>query len=149
MKPIAILGIFGLLTMSMGLIMIQLEKNFLKSQLNQLVKPPNQSFGVILETHPSKKKISYQVPDEFGKIHEVTEYMDESTFRKIRVGDSITVYRLTGLVLGKRTILSIIEKNNEKHYYLQSIENLFNFFFFGFIYFIILIVSSFLFSRKE
>lgn len=100
------------------------EAKYINQILDDLETPSNKSFGVIQEHQSSGNKFTIQVADEWGRVHEVSESVDETTSRKFRVGDSVPVYRKTGFVFGKKTLIANIIDNERLSRSLQTLENI-------------------------
>ncbi|MCC5816067.1 MAG: hypothetical protein JJT78_15055 [Leptospira sp.] len=118
------------------------------SEFKELEIPANRGFAVLLEFHSKGRKFTYQVSDERGRIHEITEVVDEETSRKLRVGDTISIYRKTITIFGRRTVISKIMSSAKIYSPLQS---LYNYIFNGSVFFSILSFGSvilFIFNRR-
>ncbi|MCZ8237480.1 MAG: hypothetical protein O9346_07765 [Leptospiraceae bacterium] len=73
-------------------------------------------FAVLQDYISHSRKFTYAVTDEYGKIHEVTESIDKDLNKKLRVGDTVPVYRRTVEILGKRELIASIQtKENLQH----------------------------------
>ncbi|EMO52404.1 hypothetical protein [Leptospira noguchii] len=88
-------------------------------QIYQKLKEPGPTvFGTLTESVRIEKSggraylVSYRVPDEFGKLYEITEQVDENLYQRLRVGDSIEVRIQTLETFGKIRMLARIKKNS-------------------------------------
>ncbi len=120
--------------MGMGFVVVRYELKKEEKFLSELYIPKNKTFAVITEFHPSRKKFTYQVPDEWGRIHEITESVDENSARRMRVGDTVMVYRKTGTLFSRSHLVSRIESNRMYPGMLISLKK---FFLYGCIFFAI------------
>lgn len=113
------------------------EKKYLESVEKDLDSPSNRSFAVLQEFQTGGKKFTYEVSDEWGKVHEVTEVVDEASARKLRVGDTIPVLRKSVHIFGKQTMLSRIISNSNKPQSFEILQNItfYSIFFFGLVSF--------------
>lgn len=147
--PFLVYSIAGLFIFGMLFFWIHSEKVFLDNMYTSLESPANRSFAVLQEFHPKGRKFTYQVSDERGRIHEITEVVDESTARKLRVGDTISIYRKTIILFSKRTVISKILTSERTH---SELSGLYSFtrngaFFFGGL--CLVSFCFFAFSKKE
>ncbi|EMM98297.1 hypothetical protein LEP1GSC021_4348 [Leptospira noguchii str. 1993005606] len=84
----------------------------------KLKEPGPTVFGTLTESVRIEKSggraylVSYRVPDEFGKLYEITEQVDENLYQRLRVGDSIEVRIQTLETFGKIRMLARIKKNS-------------------------------------
>ncbi|EMJ55961.1 hypothetical protein LEP1GSC013_0169 [Leptospira interrogans serovar Valbuzzi str. Duyster] len=84
----------------------------------KLKEPGSTVFGTLTESVRIEKSgrraylVSYRVPDEFGKLYEITEQVDENLYQRLRVGDSIEVRIQTLKTFGKIRMLARIKKNS-------------------------------------
>lgn len=82
----------------------------------KLKEPGSTVFGTLTESVRIEKSggraylVSYRVPDEFGKLYEITEQVDENLYQRLRVGDSIEVRIQTLETFGKIRMLARIKK---------------------------------------
>lgn len=100
---------------------IHIERKQLVIDYNSLRSPDNQSFAVLLEYLQKHRKFTYQVPDERGRIHEITEYVDSISSRRLRVGDTVRVHRKSIYSFGKSEIISSIDSNTRESIPHQSL----------------------------
>jgi hypothetical protein len=84
----------------------------------------NLEFGIIQESRPKHNKISYLVTDESGRVHEVSEVVDSDLKRKLRVGDTVPVYRKSFSIFGKEEIISKLKWNRLEKIPLQGLSEL-------------------------
>ncbi|TGK41407.1 hypothetical protein [Leptospira andrefontaineae] len=97
------------------------ENKSLESIYKNLSLPGNKEFGVLVENTKLNKLgrtvnvYTYLVPDEQGKKHEVTEEVDQTTNRRMRVGDTVQVRTLVWNSFGKTKILGRIVGNTAPH----------------------------------
>jgi hypothetical protein len=137
--PLFIYSLFGLVIFASFGFWIAKEMDNINSELEELEIPANRGFAVLLEFHSKGRKFTYQVSDERGRIHEITEVVDEATSRKLRVGDTISIYRKTITIFGKRTVISKIMSSVKTY---SPLRNLYNYTFNGSIFFSILSFGS-------
>ncbi|AYV57807.1 hypothetical protein [Leptospira kmetyi] len=94
------------------------ENKHLDQVYQSLREPGPTVFGTLTESVRVEKSgkraylVSYRVPDELGKLYEITEQVDENLHQRLRVGDSIEVRRLTFETFGKTRVLARIKKNS-------------------------------------
>ncbi|MCG6169812.1 hypothetical protein LFX25_18055 [Leptospira sp. FAT2] len=94
------------------------ENKHLDQVYESLREPGPTVFGTLTESVRVEKSgkraylVSYRVPDESGKLHEITEQVDENLSQRLRVGDSIEVRRQTFETFGKVRVLARIKKNS-------------------------------------
>jgi hypothetical protein len=71
--------------------------------------------GYHVVTSGSEKRhiYTYLVTDEIGKLHEITEFVDDKSHLKLRVGNTVVTRQKKFLLTGKERILSRIEGNNQ------------------------------------
>lgn len=96
---------------------VQKEHAKLQSEYSDLRNTSEPIFAQLVE-HTTVAKgqrsidlYTYLVPDEMGKMHEVTEKVDPELDRKLRVGDTVAVRRRTIEIFGKTKMISYIEEN--------------------------------------
>ncbi|WCL47715.1 hypothetical protein [Leptospira sp. GIMC2001] len=89
-----------------------------------LESPQNFNFAVLQEFLPKSRKFSYTVIDEKGKIHEFTESVDAALSRRMRVGDTVPVYRKTFVSFGRKEIMSKLKNNSRPFNPLNALSNL-------------------------
>ncbi|EQA78514.1 hypothetical protein LEP1GSC193_1543 [Leptospira alstonii serovar Pingchang str. 80-412] len=94
-------------------------KNKNLDQIYQGLREPGPTvFGTLTESVRIEKSgrraylVTYRVPDESGKLYEITEQVDENLHQRLRVGDSIEVRRQTLETFGKTRVLARIKKNS-------------------------------------
>jgi hypothetical protein len=137
--PLLVYSSIGLIIFASFGFWINVEMKNIDSEFEKLEIPANRGFAVLLEFHSKGRKFTYQVSDERGRIHEITEIVDEETSRKLRVGDTISIYRKTITIFGKRTVISKI-MSSAKNY--SPLQNLYNYTFNGSLFFGILSLGS-------
>ncbi|MDV6236413.1 hypothetical protein CH379_012325 [Leptospira ellisii] len=117
-KILLILGCGALLFFFPFYLRISSENRHLDEVYHRLREPGETVFGTLTESVRVEKSgrrayvVSYRVPDETGKLHEITEQVDENLYRRLRVGDSIEVRRRTFETFGKIRVLARIKKNS-------------------------------------
>jgi len=101
-----------------SLYLISSKRNYeLSTSYSNLEKEGSRAFGTIkefnlTETQGTKNYIyTYSVSDEFGRLSEVVEYVDPIIHKKLRIGDSIIVTRMTIDLLGQKILISRIVGN--------------------------------------
>ncbi|AXR62807.1 hypothetical protein [Leptospira mayottensis] len=99
-------------------LIVSSENKHLDQVYRSLREPGPTVFGTLTESirieKPGRRAylVSYRVPDEFGKLYEITEQVDENLHKRLRVGDSIEVRRQTFETFGKIQVLARIKKNS-------------------------------------
>lgn len=96
----------------------------LQNYYEDLESPQNFNFAVLQEFLPKSRKFSYTVIDEKGKIHEFTETVDTALSRRLRVGDTVPVYRKTFVSFGRKEIMSKLKNNQRTYSPLSALSNL-------------------------
>jgi len=120
---------FFLLFGSFYLLVID-RNRILKKNYSSLLESGNTTFATLTEYHPvfrnGKKEhaYTYLVPDEIGKLHEITETVDPSTNIRLRIGDTVVTKQKTIEIYGKEYIISRIEGNREDFPNFQLMERL-------------------------
>ena len=111
-------------------LLIQHRNLEIKSAYETLEQEGKKSFSTITAYHQvvsgnNKRHIyTYLVTDEFGKIHEMTEFVDDKSHLRLRVGNTIVTRQKKIKLAGKEKILSRIEGNNQilpNYNYLETI----------------------------
>lgn len=94
------------------------------------IEQGQKSFSTLIGYHQvvgmnSKRHIyTYLVTDEFGKIHEISEFVDDKSHLRLRVGNTIVTRQKKVYLAGKQKIISRIEGNNQilpNYDYLEEI----------------------------
>ncbi|TGM79222.1 hypothetical protein EHR04_00480 [Leptospira levettii] len=121
--------------------LIYYENSFLKKESTSLINEKNRSFARVQELSRIKNQfpIAYQCHYNFGlsdgSLYESTERIPYSIYKRLRLGDSIEIYKKELRILGKPTAISRIMGNEEP---LPLLENLEKYFKFSFYYFLAL-----------
>ncbi|PJZ36227.1 hypothetical protein EHQ96_02110 [Leptospira levettii] len=121
--------------------LIYYENSFLKEESTSLINEKNRSFARVQELSRIKNQfpIAYQCHYNFGlsdgSLYESTERIPYSIYKRLRLGDSIEIYKKELRILGKPTAISRIMGNEEP---LPLLENLEKYFKFSFYYFLAL-----------
>lgn len=130
-KIIFLIGILtGLVFISANYIILK-KNQFLKSGYQQLEKEGVKTFSTIEDYRVSgdsnKKHVyTYLLTDPKGDLHEINEFVDEKTYLRLRVGNSIVTKFIMLKFLNQDIILSRIEGNNQNLPNLNLIENFSN-----------------------
>lgn len=111
-KPLAIYSWFIVVVFAVFYGWCSVERSHLSDEYSRIREPIFQAFAVLTEHQPKHKKFTYQVPDEIGRIHEITEIVDAVSGRKLRVGDTVAVHRKSIVSFGKAEVLSRIDSNS-------------------------------------
>ncbi|RHX84110.1 hypothetical protein [Leptospira stimsonii] len=117
-KILFVLGLGSVLFFLPFYLVVNGENNHLDQVYQSLREPGPTVFGTLTESVRVEKSgkraylVSYRVPDESGKLHEVTEQVDENLYQRLRVGDSIEIRRKTFETFGKIRVLARIKKNS-------------------------------------
>ncbi|MBM9547487.1 hypothetical protein JWG40_10710 [Leptospira sp. 201903074] len=125
--------------------LVYFENSYLKSQTTTLNEEKNRSFAIVQELSRVKNQfpIAYQCHYSFGlsngSLFEITERIPYSIYKKLRLGDTIEVYKREIRIFGKQTAISRIKGNEEP---LPLLENLERYFQYGFIYLLVLVVLT-------
>lgn len=82
--------------------------------------------GYHLVTSGNEKRhiYTYLVTDEIGKLHEITEFVDDKSHLKLRVGNTVVTRQKKFILTGKERILSRIDGNKQilpNYNYLERI----------------------------
>ncbi|MCE9499045.1 MAG: hypothetical protein K8R21_00770 [Leptospira sp.] len=111
-------------------LLVKDRNNILEKNYQLLIGSGSPVFATLTEYHPvlrdGKKDhvYTYLVPDEMGKLHEITESVDNVTNRKLRIGDTVITKRKTIQIYGKEYVISRIEGNQENFPNFKLLENL-------------------------
>ncbi|PJZ52849.1 hypothetical protein CH380_12340 [Leptospira adleri] len=117
-KILFILGLGSILFFLPFYLVVSGENKHLDQVYQSLREPGSTVFGTLTESVRVEKSgkraylVSYRVPDESGKLHEITEQVDENLYQRLRVGDSIEIRRKTFETFGKVRVLARIKKNS-------------------------------------
>lgn len=117
-KILFILGLGSILFFLPFYLVVSDENKHLDQVYQSLREPGATVFGTLTESVRVEKSgkraylVSYRVPDESGKLHEITEQVDENLYQRLRVGDSIEIRRKTFETFGKIRVLARIKKNS-------------------------------------
>lgn len=131
------------LVLSIFYSVVHFENLTLREESTKLVDESNRSFARVQELSRIKNQfpIAYQCHYSFGlsngSLFESTEKIPYSIYKKLRLGDSIQIYKKEIWILGKRTAISRIMGNDEP---LPLLENLEKYFKYSFFYFLVLTV---------
>ncbi|TGK83074.1 hypothetical protein EHQ24_07110 [Leptospira noumeaensis] len=121
--------------------LVHFENSYLKSETQTLTTEKNRSFAIVQELSRVKNQfpIAYQCHYSFGlsngSLFEITERIPYSIYKRLRLGDTIEVYKKEIRIFGKQTAISQIRGNEEP---LPLLENLERYFLYGFIYLLVL-----------
>ncbi|MGE8722888.1 hypothetical protein ACO2KH_17135 [Leptospira terpstrae] len=130
------------LVISLFYSLVHFENNYLKSETATLNEEKNRSFAIVQELSRVKNQfpIAYQCHYSFGlsngSLYENTERIPYSIYKRLRLGDTIEVYKREIGIFGKQTAISRIKGNEEP---LPLLENLEKYFQYGFIYLLVLV----------
>ncbi|AOP36234.1 hypothetical protein A0128_19585 [Leptospira tipperaryensis] len=117
-KILFVLGLGSILFFLPFYLVVSGENKHLDQVYQSLREPGATVFGTLTESVRVEKSgkraylVSYRVPDESGKLHEITEQVDENLYQRLRVGDSIEIRRKTFETFGKIRVLARIKKNS-------------------------------------
>lgn len=118
-KIFFILGILTLSVFSCFLVLIQSREQELQNAFRILEREGQKSFSTLTGYHlvvngEHKRHIyTYMVTDEFGKLHETSEYVDDKSHLRLRVGNTVITRQKKFKLAGKEKILSRIEGNKQ------------------------------------
>lgn len=132
--------------------LIHLENKSLQKESSSLINEKNRSFARVQELSRVKNQfpIAYQCHYNFGlsdgSLFESTERIPYSIYKKLRLGDSIEIYKKELMILGKQTAISRILGNDEP---LPLLENLEKYFRYSFYYFFVLTIFLFFLRVSE
>ncbi|MCW7482925.1 hypothetical protein [Leptospira kanakyensis] len=121
---------------------VHFENSYLKSETLTLSTEKNRSFAIVQELSRVKNQfpIAYQCHYSFGlsngSLYEITERIPYSIYKRLRLGDTIEVYKKEIRIFGKQTAISQIRGNDES---LPLLENLERYFLYGFVYLLVLV----------
>ncbi|TGL88289.1 hypothetical protein EHQ68_10730 [Leptospira congkakensis] len=127
--------------------LVHFQNSYLKSETTTLIGERNRSFAIVQELSRVKNQfpIAYQCHYSFGlsngSLYEVTERIPYSIYKRLRLGDTIEVYKKEVKIFGKQTAISQIRGNAEP---LPLLENLERYFLYGFIYLLVLVAVTLL-----
>ncbi|MCG6142340.1 hypothetical protein [Leptospira mtsangambouensis] len=127
--------------------LVYLENSQLQSATKTLNEERNRSFAIVQELSRVKNQfpIAYQCHYSFGlsngSLYEITERIPYSIYKRLRLGDTIEVYKKEIKIFGKQTAISRIKGNEES---LPLLENLERYFQYGFVYLLVLVGVTFL-----
>lgn len=130
------------LVISLFYSLVHFENNYLKSETATLNEEKNRSFAIVQELSRVKNQfpIAYQCHYSFGlsngSLYEITERIPYSIYKRLRLGDTIEVYKREIGIFGKQTAISRIKGNEEP---LPLLENLEKYFQYGFVYLLVLV----------
>ncbi|PJZ44171.1 hypothetical protein EHQ30_11420 [Leptospira brenneri] len=122
--------------------LVHFENSYLKSETLTLSTEKNRSFAIVQELSRVKNQfpIAYQCHYSFGlsngSLYEITERIPYSIYKRLRLGDTIEVYKKEIRIFGRQTAISQIRGNEEP---LPLLENLERYFLYGFIYLLALV----------
>ncbi|MCB1178286.1 MAG: hypothetical protein KDK36_11945 [Leptospiraceae bacterium] len=122
----------------------------LKFEYSQIEKEGQTTFSVLKEHHIKYKNgkrqdiYTYEIPDEVGEMHEVSESVDANTHNRLRVGDTVVCLRKIITLSRKKLVISRIKGNTEPPMDYTFLKN---YAFFGLGFSIMLIVNSFFFWK--
>ncbi|PJZ83351.1 hypothetical protein [Leptospira harrisiae] len=137
---------FAVITLFYSL--VHFENSKLQSETKTLNEEKNRSFAIVQELSRVKNQfpIAYQCHYSFGlsngSLFEITERIPYSIYKRLRLGDTIEVYKREIKIFGKQTAISQIKGNEEP---LPLLENLERYFQYGFIYLLVLVGVTFFF----
>ncbi|TGM32035.1 hypothetical protein EHQ91_17110 [Leptospira biflexa] len=118
--------------------LVYFENNSLREESSSLIDEKNRSFARVQELSRIKNQfpIAYQCHYNFGlsdgSLFESTEKIPYSIYKRLRLGDTIEIYKKELRSLGKQTAISRIMGNEEP---LPLLENLEKYFKYSFYYF--------------
>lgn len=124
---------------------ISLQNSFLN-----LEKEGVKTFSILKEHHIKYKNgqrqdiYTYEIPDETGEMHEISEAVDSKTQNRLRVGDTVICIRKIVQLSGKKIVISRIEGNTASP---PNYTFLKNFSLIGIGFAIILLINSFFFWK--
>ncbi|TGK82810.1 hypothetical protein EHQ23_16090 [Leptospira bourretii] len=127
--------------------LVHFENAHLQLETKTLNEERNRSFAIVQELSRVKNQfpIAYQCHYTFGlsngSLYEITERIPYSIYKRLRLGDTIEVYKKEIRIFGKQTAISRIKGNEEP---LPLLENLERYFQYGFVYLLVLVGVTFL-----
>ncbi|TGM77617.1 hypothetical protein EHR01_08385 [Leptospira mtsangambouensis] len=122
--------------------LVHFENSHLQFETKTLNEERNRSFAIVQELSRVKNQfpIAYQCHYSFGlsngSLYEITERIPYSIYKRLRLGDTIEVYKKEIRIFGKQTAISQIKGNEEP---LPLLENLERYFQYGFVYLLVLV----------
>ena len=129
-KVFFLISFLTLFVFSCFLALIQHRNQELQNAYEVLETNGVKSFSTITGYHlvvseKQKRHIyTYLVTDEFGKLHEITEFVDDKSHLRLRVGNTVVTRQKKVFLAGKDRILSRIDGNKQilpNYNYLEKI----------------------------
>ncbi len=127
---------------------VRTQNQKLKHEYKHLKIAENSSFGSIQELSRIKRQfpIAYECNYVFGlstgNLFEATEKIPYSIYKKLKLGDSIEIFRKEVSIFGRTSAITTIKGNEETPPFLDNLERFFRI---GLVYFLILTGLSLLF----
>ncbi len=129
-KVFFLVSLFTLLVFGCFLSLIQQRDQELLNAYRVLESEGEKSFSTLTGYHlvvsENRKRhiYTYLVTDEFGKLHEITEFVDDKSHLRLRVGNTVITRQKKFYLAGKERILSRIDGNKQilpNYNYLEKI----------------------------
>lgn len=119
-----------LIVFTVFFVLIQNRNQELKLAYTSLEKDGQKSFSTLTGYHEILKKnqkkhiYTYLLTDEFGKVHEMTEFVDDKSYLKLRVGNTVITRHKKFILAGQERILARIEGNDQILPNFDYLENI-------------------------
>ncbi|MCB1159813.1 MAG: hypothetical protein H7A25_20975 [Leptospiraceae bacterium] len=100
--------------------LVFLKNRALKEEYTDLETKGKKTFSTLTSYHNVNKSqqtvhiYTYLTPDSKGRMHEITEAVDEKTSRRLRVGDTIITYKKEVFLYFESKIISRIAGNQAR-----------------------------------
>lgn len=81
-------------------------------------------YHLVVSGNEKRHIYTYLVTDEIGKLHEITEFVDDKSHLRLRVGNTVVTRQKEFFLAGKERILSRIDGNKQilpNYNYLEKI----------------------------
>lgn len=129
-KIFILVSLFTLIVFGCFYFLIQTRNLELKNAYETLGSEGQKSFSTLTAYHQvisgnQKRHIyTYLLTDEYGKVHEINEFVDNKSHLRLRVGNTVVTRKKKVSLAGKKEIISRIEGNNQilpNYNYLEMI----------------------------
>ena len=129
-KIFILVSLFTLIVFGCFYFLVQTRNLELKNAYQALESEGQKSFSTLTAYHQvisgnEKRHIyTYLLTDEYGKVHEINEFVDNKSHLRLRVGNTVVTRKNKVSLAGKKKIISRIEGNNQilpNYYYFEMI----------------------------
>lgn len=151
-RPISLLFFLCFLIFSIFYLLTSFRNKQFQEGYESLGNSGNRGFATIKEFHTSERKgiknyiYTYTTYDDSGRLTDIVEYVDLQTHKKLRIGDTIEIEKMSIEVLGKKNLIARIIGNSNPPPNENLLESLASY---GIVFSIFILIKALILWRYE